>query len=137
MFIAGSGRPRVLGPIELRALINQNTAIPLPKSEKIRVLNDNFRSTYTGGTVVLTQGVNNLLSDVKARLLAAVRSFGNFTKDNDPYGEHDFGSIELDGQTWSFTIDYYATPDMDGGSEDPADPARTVRVMTIMRADEY
>jgi hypothetical protein len=33
-------------------------------------------------------------------------------------------------------IDYYA-PDMESGSEDPADPDKTMRIMTIMRADEY
>jgi hypothetical protein len=47
-----------------------------------------------------------------------------------------FGTIDLAGQTYFFKVDYYA-PDMDGGSEDPADPAKTTRVLTIMRADEY
>ncbi len=58
------------------------------------------------------------------------------TKDNDPHHEHDFGNFELDGVTYFFKLDYY-TPDMEGGSEDPADPAKTTRVLTIMRADEY
>ena len=59
-----------------------------------------------------------------------------FTKDNDPHGEHDFGSFEIEGETYFFKLDYYAL-DMDGGSEDPADPEKTTRVLTIMRADEY
>jgi Protein of unknown function (DUF3768) len=64
--------------------------------------------------VLLTQGVDSLPADTKARLLTAVRSFNNFTKDNDPYEEHDFGSIELEGVTYFFKHDYYA-PDMEGG----------------------
>ena len=100
------------------------------------MLNDNFRSTFVGGQVVMTQGVDALPLDTKARVLLAVQSFSNFTNDNDPHGEHDFGSFEIEGETYFFKLDYYA-PDMDGGSEDPADPEKTTRVLTIMRADEY
>jgi hypothetical protein len=66
----------------------------------------------------------------------AVQSFSNFTKDNDPHGEHDFGNFELQGETYFFKLDYYSL-DMESGSEDPADPSVTTRVLTILRADEY
>jgi hypothetical protein len=105
-------------------------------AERVRLLNDNFRTTFIGGQVVMTQGVNELPLDVKARALLAVRSFDQFTTDNDPHREHDFGSFEIEGENYIFKIDYYAL-DMDGGSEDPADPEKTARVLTIMRADEY
>ena len=105
-------------------------------SRRIRVLNDNFRSTFVGGRTVMTAGVNALPLATKARVILAVQSFSNFTKDNDPHGEHDFGSFDIQGETYFFKLDYYAL-DMDGGSEDPADPEKTTRVLTIMRADEY
>jgi hypothetical protein len=105
-------------------------------AERVRLLNDNFRTTFIGGQVVMTQGVSELPLDTKARALMAVRSFDQFTSDNDPHREHDFGSFEIEGETYFFKIDYYAL-DMDGGSEDPADPEKTARVLTIMRADEY
>lgn len=108
----------------------------LLKTDRIRALNDNFRSTFVGGRVLLTQGVDALPIDIKARVLLAVRSFSNFTKDNDPYGEHDFGSFTVEGETYFFKVDYYS-PDMESGPVDPADPKMTTRVLTIMRADEY
>jgi len=112
------------------------TVAALKHSDRVRVLNDNFRSTLVGGQMFMTVGVNALPIDIKARVLLAVQSFSNFTKDNDPHGEHDFGNFEIEGETYFFKIDYYAL-DMDGGSEDPADPEKTARVLTIMRADEY
>ena len=45
----------------------------------------------------MTRGVADLPLDIKARLILAVQSFSNFTKDNDPHGEHDFGEIKLEG----------------------------------------
>jgi hypothetical protein len=71
-----------------------------------------------------------------AQVLEGVRTFDDFTRDNDPHGEHDFGNFVVGGVTYFFKVDYYA-PDMEGGSEDPADPEKTTRVLTIMRADEY
>jgi Protein of unknown function (DUF3768) len=103
---------------------------------KIASLNDSLRRTFTGGKIVMTQGVAALPEDDLGQLLERVRRFDDFTNDNDPHSEHDFGSVVLAGQTYFFKVDCYA-PDMDGGSEDPADPAATTRVLTIMRADEY
>ena len=39
------------------------------KYNAIRVLNDNFRSTFIGGQVVMTAGVSELPIDVKAQVL--------------------------------------------------------------------
>ncbi len=104
--------------------------------DSIRVLNDNFRSTFLGGRVLLTPGVSELPLDLKANVLLSVRDFKNFDEGNDPHGEHDFGSFEVGDQTIFWKIDYYDC-DCRCGSEDPSDPSKTTRVLTIMLADEY
>ena len=108
----------------------------LKNSDRIRLLNDTLRSTFVGGRVLMTAGVNALSDEAKPEVLSKVRTFTDFNADNDPHGEHDFVSFEHDGETYFAKIDYYA-PDMQGGSEDPSDPQKTTRVLTIMRADEY
>src|SRR5271165_532935 len=65
------------------------------KTARIRELNDAFRSTFAGGKVVMTSGVDALPDMVKATALQKAATFDAFTDDNDPYGEHDFGSFEL------------------------------------------
>jgi hypothetical protein len=102
---------------------------------KIAFLNDGLRRTFSRGRVVMTAGVAALPEEILAQVLEQVRHFDEVTKDNDPYGQHDFGNFYFDGQDYFSKIDYYS-PDMQGGSEDPADPEKTTRVMT-MRADEY
>ena len=111
-------------------------AAALTEADRIRLLNDNFRSTFVGGQMLTTATVAELPVDIKARLFLAVQSFTDFTADNDPHREHDFGAVELEGERYFWKIDYYAL-DLQGGSEDPADPDKTTRVLTIMRADEY
>jgi Protein of unknown function (DUF3768) len=106
------------------------------KAMRIRELNDSLRRTFVGGKVILTSGVESLPPDAKAKVLQAVRSFDAFDTDNDPHKEHDFGSFDIDGGTFFFKVDYYS-PDLQGGSEDPADPEETTRVLTIMFASEY
>jgi hypothetical protein len=106
------------------------------KIDRIRVLNDNFRSTFVGGQMFMTAGVNALPVDTKTRVLLAVQSFNDFTKDNDPRREHDFGSFQIEDETYFWKIDYYDLA-RQFGSEDPADPEKTTRVLTVMCADEY
>ena len=102
----------------------------------IKTLNDNFRQTFTGGRVILTAGINSKSQDDIAKILSEVRQFNNFTKANDPYGEHDFGSFDYKGETIYFKIDYY-DKDYQYLSENPSNPAITNRVMTVMLASEY
>jgi len=105
-------------------------------NERIAALNDTFRRTFAGGKVVMTSGVAALDAAVLEQVVNAVRAFSTFEPGDDPYGEHDFGAFEIAAEKFFWKIDYYDT-ELNGGSEDPADPARTCRVLTIMRADEY
>ena len=69
-------------------------------------------------------------------LLKKVRNFNDFNKANDVYKHHDFGKIEHNGTNYFWKIDYY-NETMDACSDDPSNPDITIRVLTIMRADEY
>lgn len=108
----------------------------LTRTDAIRRLNDAFRRTFVSGHVVATQGVMLLSPDDRSILFQAVREFDSFTPGDDPYHEHDFGSLPLKGVRYFWKIDYFDL-DIQHRSPDPADPAFTVRVMTIMLADEY
>ncbi|MBQ9235404.1 MAG: DUF3768 domain-containing protein [Alphaproteobacteria bacterium] len=104
--------------------------------EKTRQLNDKFRQTFNGGKVVFTRGVADLPLNEQLAIIGKVQNFNSFTKNNDPYGEHDFGAFDFGGTTYFWKIDYYDI-DYHCLSQDPSDPTITNRVLTIMRADEY
>jgi hypothetical protein len=103
----------------------------------IAKLNDLFRTTGLGGQFLMTPGITDLPFLVQAGILQQVRTFDAFTEDNDPHGEHDFGALDIPhiGKVF-WKIDYY-DPTMQFGSENPADPDQTRRVLTIMLAEEY
>jgi hypothetical protein len=112
---------------------------PLPQkrnSTKIAELNDTFRKSFCGGRVVMTANVAALPGRVKVYALLKVSTFEEFNADNDPYGEHDFGSFKLVGRMFFWKIDYYDSS-LERGSENPADSKRTARVLTLMLAEDY
>lgn len=103
----------------------------------VRRLNDQFRCASAGrGSLMLTAGVHELGSTFAWAAITAVKAFNQFTRDNDPYGEHDFGALTVADERLFFKIDYYDLA-LEGHSPDAADPAQTHRVLTIMLASEY
>lgn len=101
------------------------------RTQKIRELNDRLRVTGTGGKIFLTRAVADLPPATVTRLLKAIGQFADFTRDNDPWGEHDFGQVMVDGTAYFWKIDAYDI-NMEFGSPDPADSAVTCRIMTVM-----
>jgi hypothetical protein len=111
------------------------------RTKRIAELNDAFRKGERPelGRLMITSGVRELARAWPLGEIAvyqAVQQFEDFSEDNDPHGERDFGSFEFAGEKVFWKIDYYNKA-LDGGSEDPADPAQTTRVLTIMLAQEY
>lgn len=107
------------------------------KQQRIAELNDLCRKAPgIAGRLVQTSGICALPPEVQSAIRERVEMFDDFTPDNDPYGERDFGSFIYAGQRIIWKIDYYA-PDLMHHSDNPADPARTVRVLTIMLAEEW
>jgi hypothetical protein len=112
------------------------SAVYRRSARSIRELNDAFRRTLVGGRCVITAGVAALGAATVSLLLDKVRRHSQFTPDNDPYGEHDFGAFDHDGTRFFWKIDYFDRS-LTSGSEDPADPERTIRALTLMKAEEY
>ena len=107
-------------------------------NEKIALLNDEARQGLLPRStkVLLTRVVAALPEDVLAHLRCAVASFDDFTEDNDPYGERDFGAVELEGERYFWKIDYYDRS-LRFSPHDPINTSETMRVLTIMHASEY
>jgi hypothetical protein len=100
---------------------------------RVKELNDAFRTTFEGGRVLITAGVSALPPILGCEVLDRVRTFTEFTRDNDPYGEHDFGSFALAGRSFIWKIDLYEAPFVKAADGAPV----VTRVLTIMLAEEY
>lgn len=106
-------------------------------SERIAKLNDLCRwGMGVLGQWVQTAGINALSPEEQSAIQEKVEKFDDFTPENNPWGERDFGAFEHNGKRIVWKIDYYA-PDLLHGSEEPANADVTVRVLTIMLASEY
>ena len=124
------------------------------RTEATAQQNDRFRRAMCGkldheddkglaipsGRIVYTQGIDALGHDFLMEAMRLVSEVSEFSEDNDPYGSHEFASIDVphEGQTVKifWKIDAYDT-EFKYGSPDPADPKVTRRVLTLLLPSEY
>jgi hypothetical protein len=107
------------------------------RKKRIRRLNDALRAGQCPhASIVVTAGVQARGKDFLAAVSGLVARFDQFSEDNDPHQEHDFGKICHDGETLFWKIDYFDLA-LQAHSPDPANPDVTHRVLTIMLASEY
>ena len=109
---------------------------------KIRALNDRCRQGLDrNARIIVTRAclaafttgegtANQIIA--QAKLMAAVRRYRFAEAEMD---EHDRGEIVIDGTAVRFKIDYYDFS-LEWGSEDPANPEVTRRVLTIMLPED-
>ena len=107
-------------------------------SEKIRALNIAFwRNPHINGRLMLTRGVAEMGTLFVHRCLLTLAHYDAWNEDNDPHGEADMCTFDVDGlKVWA-KLDCYDKYDQNNGSEDPADPDKTLRVGTILFPEEY
>jgi hypothetical protein len=105
----------------------------------IAKINDEFREKLVPddfNDVFISLEVSFLEDDELEGLKEMIRKYNNFNDDNDPYGEHDMGSLTYNSRTYFFKIDYFKLGNFNEGA-DPYQEKEVSRVMTIMHASEY
>ena len=65
----------------------------MTRTDRIRKLNDIHRTHIPDTETVITWGIRRLTNGNLRELYNLVRNFKDFTDDNDPHHEHDFGSL--------------------------------------------
>ena len=89
----------------------------------------------TGGVAALL--AEGAVDEDRGQVMAlALARYASFDEGDDPYGERDFGVLELWGERLFWKIDYYH-PDRDEHSPVKWSTELTRRVVTIMLASEY
>jgi hypothetical protein len=61
---------------------------------RIRALNDELRHNLPNAHAMLTAGIAALGPEAVARIVQTIAVYDDFCHANDPYGEHDFGSLK-------------------------------------------
>ena len=98
----------------------------MTRHERIIQLNDELRKTFRGGRVQMTPAVYNLDPQLRGRALWAMARCNSFADDS----EHDWGVMIFGGYAFEWHIEYRAANGT-GLSPDPADPDKTLRVLTL------
>lgn len=118
----------------------------LPKIAKIALLNDELRKKLISGELFkadskdkayITRGASIFVNGMnRMQFLNNVALYRNFTEDNNPHGERDFGNFMYQKEKIFWKIDYKDNAMM-YHSPDASDPSQTIRVLTIMKASEW
>ena len=132
-----AGQASVDAELSANFLIMENLDIKNYEIAKARrSKNDLLRKFAAGGEIACTNGIWNLPKDVRDEVCKAVREFDDFTVDNDPYGEHDFGAITVQDHKVFWKIDYHDV-EVEFPLYDAAPLDTEVPIMMIMLAEEY
>ena len=129
-----------------------SAALAVAREQTVRIacLNDLARRAMgIACTAVANVGLRSLPDADQSRVRELIETYDAFDEDNDPHGERDFGTIyQIADGHWTterpadplgtifWKIDYFDR-DLKYASDDPADPVKTRRVLTIMLAEEY
>lgn len=108
----------------------------VPRVQAIATLKYELRKDGTGGSISITRGVTSIEGADREALLAALAAFDSFDLNDGPHGGRDFGDLTMWNTELLLKLDYNA-PGLCFGSNDPADPAVTHRVLTIMLPEEW
>ena len=105
--------------------------------ERIAELNDLFRQEDEPELSQRSLWVETLPETEQQALLNQVRRFTAFGPEHDPYGERSAGAFAWSGDSQIiWRIDYH-DQSLEYGSDDPADPTVTTRLLTLTLADAH
>jgi len=93
---------------------------------RIIELNDQLRTTFKGGRAIVIPGVYQLDARLCGRALSVMARRCTFAAAD----EHDWGVFVFAGYVFEWRIEY-RDQDGIGVSADPADPEKTLRVLTL------
>lgn len=109
---------------------------PNEHTEQIRAINDRLRRSFQNVTV--TPGILDEGEAFFLQLVQKVVTYDRWEEGNDPYGEHDFGAVCIDGTKCYWKFSYFEKgSNFMAGAETPWDETTTDRVLTIMLAADY
>jgi hypothetical protein len=108
----------------------------IENTKKIQEINDRVRRAEATALVLIAGDMSQEDSSIHVAAMKVVSEFDAFNEENDPHGEHDHGSFDLNGEKCMWKIDY-CDLELRFGSEKPWDETVTKRVLTIFYARDY
>jgi hypothetical protein len=94
-------------------------------------LNDQLRVTFKGGRVQIMPSIYQLDARLCGRALCVMSRHAKFDRGSD----HDRGRFVFAGYAFEWCVEYQ-NRDGTGVSPDPADPDKTLRVLTLSAVDD-